>query len=606
MTIPGYWREEPIYSEVETGYWDRVPTIHYTTEPIYETVVEWQTRSVSWGSCRTGWVRAGNQCQRTRLGNPSAPPQQSCPSGTVPRYSDAVGGMGLSVLSCQSPSPGSDVDTGTDQDASGGPSVTPDGTSRPLHHLAGESDERLAELGIHRCSNGLLSYVPCDDLPGREWDSEAEVCDDIEGTVYRPDHGGTCVTQSDLLDKCVSPGDCEQTTIRTYCPAIGQLARTQIQEHVHADRGAETYRVCVFDCSNFAALPSYVQIRINGSFDYGCLPSDDGNDEDDGDEEDEDSDEEDEDGEDDGEDGDEEDEDEDSDEEDEDGDGDEEDGEDGDEEDGEDDGGEDSEEEDDDGPGNNRPVVAPHDPGRPDGPGSGPIARPENKPGPGGSTEPENDECPASPTPAIAATAVDELAWASHVRAASGGSSPQQHMPGGGEFLLVAPGRGWMQALGSLDVVDGDCDWVATWLRSNWHEMRPWIAAERRLMEGNAGARHLVDRWDVLSEDQQLLLRQWHQQGADPAELACPAADAASSGAAAACGWLFRHPGVYAWDVQACFEPQQAAEWAGTGSAQPPADDACWFTLASGVDWIRSLSDYADGRVTVTASGAGL
>ena len=572
VTIPGYWREEPIYTEVETGYWDRVENRHYTTESIYETVVEWQTRRVSQGSCGTGWDPVGNQCQRTRLGDPSAPPQQSCPSGTVPRYADAISGMGPGVLSCQSSSPSSDLDTGTDQDTSGGPSVTPDGTARPLHHLAGESDERLAELGIDRCSDGLLSYVPCDELPGRAWDSEPDVCKDIEGTVYRPDHGGSCVTESDLLKKCILPGDCEETTIRTYCPAIGELAHTQIQEHVHPDRGAETYRVCVFDCSDSSALPPYVQSRINGSYDYACLPV--------------------------------------------------------------------PEPEPTDPPpppssttttteasadetkigGQVEPVDGeepdtPHD-DRDRDPGPDPASDPEgpvSNPDPDPSAPPAQppvrpfgDTCTATPTEQRLAGIVDELVWVSHVRAAPGGTSLQQHMPGGGEFLLVAPGRGWMQVSGSLDVVDGDCGWIATWVRSNWSEMRPWIAAERRLMEGNAGTRHLVDRWDALSADQQLLLSQWHQPGADPAEPACPVAVAAGPGASAACGWLFGHPGAYAWDVQVCFEPQQTANGTSTRSAQPHGDDACWVTVASGVDWIRSLSDYASGRVTLTASGAGL
>ena len=455
-TIPGYWREEPIYSQVETGYWDRVPTIHYTTEPVYETVVEWQSAPASVGPCGAGWQPAGNQCQRTVLGDPSAAPQQSCPSGTLPHYSDAFGGMGPSVLSCQSSSPSSDLDTGVDQDASGGPSVTPDGTARPLHHLAGESDERLAELGIHRCSDGLLSYVPCDELPGRTWDSEADVCDGIEGTVYQPDHGGSCVTASDLLNKCITPGDCEQTTIRTYCPAIGELSQTQIQEHVHPDRGAETYRVCVFDCSAFLALPPYVQSRINGSYDYACIPV--------------------------------------------------------------------PESEPTDPPpppssttttteasadepkigGQGEPVDGdepdtPQNDSDPDpdreGPDSSPDSRPQCTPPAQPPVRPFQDTCTATPTGQRLAGIVGELAWVSHVRAAPGGTSPQQHMPGGGEFLLVAPGQGWMQVPGSLDVVDGDCVWVATWVRSNWSEMRPWIAAERRVMEGNAGTRHLVDRW---------------------------------------------------------------------------------------------------------------
>ena len=273
VTVPGYWDEEPVYSQVETGYFDRVPTIHYTTEPVYETVVEWQTTSPSVGPCAVGWQPAGSQCQRTVLGEPSAAPHQSCPTGSTPRYGDGFGGGGPSVLLCESGQPGTNLDNGVDQEQSGGPMTSLDGGTRPLHHLAGESDERLAELGIHRCADGLLSYVACSELPGREWDSDSDVCDEIEGTVYRPDHGGSCVTANDLLNKCTTPGDCETTTIRTYCPAIGELVHTEIQEHVHLHRGAETYRVCIFECANFGTLPSYVQLRINGSNDYACRPS---------------------------------------------------------------------------------------------------------------------------------------------------------------------------------------------------------------------------------------------------------------------------------------------------------------------------------------------
>ena len=560
-TIPGYWREEPTYTQVETGYWDRVPTIHSTTEPVYETVVEWQSAPASPSPCGAGWQPAGNQCQRTMLGDPSAAPQQSCPSGTVPRYADAFGGMGPSVVSCQSSGPGSGTDTGTDQDTSGGPSETPDGTSRPLHHLAGESDERLAELGIDRCSDGLLSYVPCDELPGRAWDSDPDVCDGIEGTVYQPDHGGSCVTASDLLNKCITPGDCEQSTIRTYCPAIGELSQTQIQEHVHPDRGAETYRVCVFECADFGALPPYVQTRINGSYDYACQPVPDpvvttvphtsttttstpiGEEEI---------------------------------------------------------GGGDPE------AGNNPDAPDVPDGSRPDvnrPPGTQPV--PDTTLVTTPDSGPEGD-CEAPPPEEIAAATANELAWGSRVRASSSELSPQQHMPGEGQHLQVAPGHGWMRVLGSLEVDDGDCRWTATWVRTTWSELRPWNAAEFRRMEANTSTRHLAARWAALSTDQQSLLRQWHQPGAIPAVIACTVADASGLGASTTCGWLLRHPAAYAWQAQACFEPGPAIGSVGTSGNQPGAYDECWVTLAAGVDWIRSLSEFADDRVTVTASGAGL
>ena len=577
VTIPGYWKETPVYETVETGYWDNVPTIHYTTEPIYETVGEWRTTSVTSGSCASGWQPVGSQCQRTVLGDPSSAPQQSCPSGSVPRYSDPIGGM-APVLSCQSPSPGEDPDDGDDQDDSGGPGETPDGNSRSLLHLAGESDERLAELGIHRCSNGLLSYVACDELPGRTWDDDPSICDDIPGTVYKPDHGGTCVTPSDVLSKCNTPGDCTQTTIRTYCPAIGELATTEIQEHVHPTRGAETYRVCVFDCSNFSGLPSYVQIRINGSYDFACVPE------------------------------------------------------------------EDEEEEPDPStpgsttttapssttttapgsttttttPDSTTPTTAPDDPDPRDPPPTTPT------------TIPPDDECAATP-PALRAkaAALRSVSWVSNVRAADPSNSPQHDMPGRGQHLQVAPGRGWIEANGVPSVRDGDCRWNATWVRANWSELRPWVASERRDMLANTDTRHLVTRWDALNADQQGLFDVWPRPAVQPGSATCAVADAMTSRAADRCDWTFRNSAAFSWQADVCFElesddggagvhpplrhPVQLPGWFGIAvkgrsvgqapGAKPSDKDRCWVTAASGVDWIRKTSDHADGRITTQGTG---
>lgn len=569
VTLPGYWVEEPEFTEVETGYWDRVPTIHHTTEPIYETVVEWQSTPASTGSCGAGWRAVGRQCERTVLGEPSAAPHQSCPSGSVPSYGDSLGGAGPSVLSCQSSQPGLGPDDGIEQDDTGGSHVSPDGTARPLHHLAAESDERLAELGIHRCVDGLLSYVPCNDLPGREWNSDSGVCDDIEGTVFRSDHGGSCVTGSDLLNKCTTPDDCAPATIRTYCPAIGELSGTEIQQHVHPGRGAETYRVCVFECSDFGALPSYVQLRINGSYDYACRPTgppeptttmpgstttqpidhtgpddtgpdDTGPDVGDGDRD----------------------------------------------------------------PGERRPDRGDPDDGSPD------VDDPDagdpdvELPGP----DPIVDtQCDAVPAPALAAGLSDELTWASFVRPA-GTPNSQLRMPGGGQYLQVAPGRGWIEAPGSLRVGSGECSWTATRLRATWADLRPWLPAERREMESNAGTRHLVDRWDARTSDQQQLILQWHKSSVSPSTVECSAAQAAASHMTSSCQWLFTHPGAFAWQADACFELDPSESGAPesrdstlVGGAPTPSAAGCWVSIAAGVDWIRSVADYADSRVTLIA-----
>ncbi len=569
VTIPGYWREEPIYETRETGYWDRVPTIHHTTEPVYETVVEWVTTAATQGSCPAGWKAAGSRCSRTVLGPPSAVPAQSCPAGSVPRYGDALGGVGPSVLTCQSNAPGSDTDTGADQEDSGGSETSPDGEARPLHHLAGESDERLAELGIHRCSDGLLSYVPCDELPGRTWDSDPDICDGIDGTTYRPDHGGSCVTESDLLNKCTTPGDCQDTTIRTYCPAIGELADTQIQEHAHPDRGAETYRVCIFDCTSFGAMPRYVQTRINGSYDYACLPvpepeettpdtspgpsttttesttaTTEASDKDDEGDEDPDH-------------------------------------------------RTDADEPDTTQPGTDEPTTT-----EPDTSETATTT----------TTAPPDDECASVPPTSAAAGALSGLRLVSHVRSADPSASPQRHLPGGGRYLQVAPGRGWAAISGSVDVSESECRWVATWVRISWEDLQPWEPADRQAMQARADTRHLVRRWDALNVDQQQLVRQWHRPGAAADSVVCAVGDASGASASASCGWVLRYPAAYDWEARMCFEAEPSS---GTprptprSGSRPAVKDPCWVSVASGVDWIRSVGDHADGRVTVTRSGSG-
>ncbi|MYI26598.1 MAG: hypothetical protein F4064_00735 [Acidimicrobiales bacterium] len=569
VTVPGYWSETPVYETRETGYWDRVETRHYTQERVYETQVTWSTSAATQGPCPTGWQPAGSQCSRTVLGAPSAAPTQQCPSGSVPRYGDALGGVGPSVLTCQSSAPGSNPDSGDDQEDSGGGENSPDGGARPLHHLASESDERLAELGIHRCANGLLSYVPCDELPGRTWDSDPDVCDGIEGTTYRSDHGGTCVTQSDLLNKCTKPGDCEETTIRTYCPAIGELATTQIQEHAHPHRGAETYRVCVFDCTSFGTLPEYVQTRINGSYDYACLPTPDDEssptattsptttttpEDDEAAEEDPDD---------------------------------------------EDEVREEVGDDPDDPPDVTGPDVTAPDVTVPDTTVTtgGPTVTTAADPG---------DGCASTPSATAAASALGGLTWVSHVRTADARRSTQRHLPGGGSYLQVAPGRGWAEVRGPVDVSEGECGWTAAWVRVQWSEQRPWVIADRRAMEASAGTRHLVKRWDELSADQQQLVRQWRRIVRE--DSVCTVGDASGPAAAASCGWALAHPAAYVWQASICFEPDTPS---GTSpprqqrSGTPAAGDACWVSLASGLDWVRSVSDYADGRVTLTGSEGG-
>ena len=599
-TVPGHWVSKPVYSNVDTGYWDRIANRHYTYEPIYETVVSWRTTRVIQGRCSYGWRTVGSRCQRTVLGQPSSPAHQHCPAGTTPSYPDAVGGYSSSVLLCYTAPPGGDRDTGDDHDDDGGGGSSRDGDARELSRLAGESDERLAELGIHRCAGGLLSYVACSKMPGRTWNSNPDVCEGIDGVTYRPDHGGSCVTSSDLLNKCTRPGDCEKTTVRTYCPAIGQLATTQIQEHVHPTRGPETYRVCIFDCANFSGLPSYVRTRIQGSYDYACLPNDE--------------------------------------------------------------------------PKvttprtttsttsttSNTTTTSTTSTTTTSRPGSAtsttaahrePTRTTTSTTAPGGSRDPVDEavptttvapprgtpprtsttlpltgttlpptgiplppleECPHVPPDSVAARALGGLGLGSNVRAASAGSSPQRHLPGGGRYLQVAPGRGWIEIRGLVDVGTPECEWTATWVSASWSDQRPWHDAELKAMETGTQTQHLVQRWNLLSEQQRQLQQRWHRQGAIPEVVVCEVGDAVGSSASTSCGWVLTRAAAYAWQVSLCFEldlPDEAEDSTlhadNLPSIRPSTDDPCWMKLASGVDWIRSVGDHADGRVSTNPSGSG-
>lgn len=348
VTIPGYWREEPVYEQRETGYWDKVATDHYTTVPVYETVVTWSTMPAIQGPCPSGWQTAGSHCSRTVLGPPSAVPSAG-------------------------------PDTGTSQPDSDGPTASPTTTT---------------------AAPTTTTAAP--------------------------------------------------TTTTTAAPATTTAA----------------------PATTTTAAPTTT-------------------------------------------------------------------------------------------------TAAPA------------------------------PQCATLPPLPLASADAAALAWQSHVRSANAASSGQADMPGGGRYVQVAPGRGWMRAHRTVQVSDANCVWTATKLRTAWSELRPWVTAERRRIVAVPEAKHVVDRWDALSADQQQLLRQWHRSGAAPAEVTCALADAAGTAAASRCGWLLVHPATYAWRFEVCFEAAPAP-----GAGQSPAGAGCWTTLASGVDWIQTVSDYADDRVTVTQSGA--
>lgn len=148
-------------------------------------------------------------------------------------------------------------------------------------------------------------------------------------------------------------------------------------------------------------------------------------------------------------------------------------------------------------------------------------------------------------------------------------------------------------------------------------------------MLSTTDTRHFVDRWEALNVDQQQLQRQWHSPSVQLISVACAVADATTGRASSSCGWKLDSPAAFDWQAEVCFElesddggggvrppvrhPVQLPGWFGiavqgfTGGqaprAKPSHKDQCWVTAASGVDWIRRASDYADGRVTTQGTG---
>lgn len=243
VTIPGYYRTVPVYGWVNTGYYDRVTTPHYRNEPVYETRRRVETAAARLGGCRSGWTLAGTQCRRVELGPPTAVPTR--PPATV-------------ETSGEPPQPEVELDRSLD---------------RSLARLATLGNSELSALGLHRCAGGLISQVPCGSQLARTWSVDSGACEGIAGTRATTRHGGSCMTGVDTLTKCERGGTrCRQVTVRTFCPQVSQLVDTRIlswQDTAQGKQG-ETYRACVFDCRDFAGLPAYVAQRIQSSADYHC------------------------------------------------------------------------------------------------------------------------------------------------------------------------------------------------------------------------------------------------------------------------------------------------------------------------------------------------
>ena len=584
VTIPGYYGAVPIYEYVPTGFWKKVSTSHYINRPVYETQTTWRTQSASPESCPSGWSSRGHLCQRSWLGEPSSAPQLRCPS-TMRLVASGFGGGSPQCVPVVQPS--EDIATDSPDSQPDGPEAGPEAGTGPAgpeagpdpastdtaaelgSRLAALGDDELADLGLTRCENGLLSYVDCDVLPDREWEQDQNSCDGIPGTRFSEAHGGSCVTKSDSLVKCTTPSSCNQVSIRTYCPAISGLSTTEIRQQV-SSRGAESYRVCVFVCDSFGSLPVYVRERILQSPDYACADVKAG-------------------------------------------------------------------------PTTTAPsttgptTTAPPTTGPPTtaptttvptttaptttGPTSTapPVGTTVPKTTVPKSTVPSTTVSTVSEPPCVAPARADipsaaQVGFASPLKVLNAARSPQQHLPGAGEYLVVAPGEGWLAAMASprgspasqssasqnlasqspasqdqFSITDSaDCVWQAQSAQVSWRELVPWNPADRSQMSQPdpslpGRAPHLVQQWDALSPIDQTIVRLRHRSAVKQATTTC-AIEALISSATQSCAWRLLQPAVFEWSIKLKYATKQHNETVD-------------LTLASGFEWVRSLGTYSSDTV---------
>ncbi len=542
VTTPGYYATQPVYEYQPSGYWNRVATPHYTNRPIYETRTTWQTRSARLAACPAGWSTRGNQCERSVLAEPSAQPTLRCPADMRLSFVGSAG-SGAGAYECNpitsdgtetsrgdpASDPADDPASDPAADPASDPAADPDPDAAESANLLGTrlaslSDTELAGLGLTRCENGLLSYVACESLPDREWQEDEDTCEDIPSTAYSEYHGGTCVTESDSLVKCTNPNDCNEITVRTYCPAIAELATTEISQQI-TSRGAESYRVCVFVCDQFAGLPVYVRERILQSPDYSCADTP---------------------------------------------------------------------------PAETTTTTTTTTTTSTVPETTVPIGTPPSTP-PG--RTPPTDTPPTGTLPTVPPTTIPaciapsrtdlaraaaDIGFTSSLRAASPTASGQQHLPGSGEFLMVAPGQGWLASSQPdptrLNITDSaDCLWEPTGAQITWRELVPWNLPDQDGM-AKAGAAHLVQQWEALAPLDQMIVRQWHRSAVKSGTTTCSIAELFSS-PAQNCAWQLLRPAVFEWSVR--FSYATAAP-AATASQVPTQ-----ITLASGFEWLRSLEEHA-------------
>lgn len=547
ITIPGYYRTVPVYGWVRTGYYDRVARPQYRIEPVYETRSSVETVAARSTGCASGWTPSGGLCRRVELGLPSAVPTRRVQAPSTDEVSNA---------------PAVPVE----------PEVNLD---RSLARLASLGDAELSSLGLHRCTGGLISQVPCGSQPSRTWNVDADACQGIAGTTATAAHGGSCRTGVDTLTKCQPGGRrCRQVTVRTFCPRIAQLSGTRILSWQETEQGkqGETYRACVFDCTNFAALPAYVAHRIQSSADYHCAATP-------------------------------------------------------------------SVEAPRDPPRmttTQPPVttttrtptttsssasttttsstttsvprrtttsvprrtpplrVPPTVPPVRVPPTTRPrvtqprvtqprvtqprVTQPRvTQPPVTQPTPTTTPQCSRFPAGALRAAA-SRLRFETPIAATGAARADQTNMPGRGLYVVLAPGVGWVvppTGVWTLDILSNGCAWRATELRVTWTELVPW----RHAAQIRPIAPEVVRAWQALSAADQATVRSHHVTrraitSCSPAQL--------RSDPRTACNWFLAEPAVYRWELAATYRPSAA------GVSQRSQ------RIAGGVAHIRSLSEFGD------------
>ncbi len=220
---------------------------------------------------------------------------------------------------------------------------------------------------------------------------------------------------------------------------------------------------------------------------------------------------------------------------------------------------------------------------------------PTNEPPPSGPPDKLDSPDPECIAPSADDFAASSVAFSSPLRIADETNSPQQHLPGGGEHLIVAPGKGWFSVpdqslLAFTD--EAGCLWRAKSVQVAWRELMPWKSADRKQMNMPGRAPHLVRQWDALDPSDQAIVRDWHRAAIKSETVSCDISAAVNT-PAEDCAWQMLRPAVFEWLIQASFKAEQ------DNKQQRMQHD---LVLGSGFEFLRRLSSYASDAIGFTAT----